>query len=259
MAFLTFAAATVPGDPLAMDMSAQVISQFPALETKGLSGYSYVFRNFSNPLDPTGASGRISGFVGLFALQDVSTAAAIDDAWRPVWAQINETWPGHFIFFSASSWWPSFYSWWNVSYDMTAAGSDMLVPSRLLDTEALSGHGNITSLRDGLAALTGPDADGVATAYLVAGQGVWKWDGQNAVLPAWRRAIAHCSELSTILQDPRGTLADMHAASGVNFQPLNQTAKQEAIADMDTMLDPLRKLAPNMGAYMNEVCFAMDG
>lgn len=41
---------------------------------------------------------------------------------------------------------------------------------------------------------------------------------------------------------------------GVDFRPLNATARAEAVAKLDYFIEPLRKLAPDMGAYMNEVC-----
>lgn len=46
----------------------------------------------------------------------------------------------------------------------------------------------------------------------------------------------------------------MCPAVGVSFAPLNATAKAEAVDKMNYLLDPLRKLAPDSGAYMNEVC-----
>jgi len=42
-------------------------------------------------------------------------------------------------------------------------------------------------------------------------------------------------------------------AVGVDFQPLNATARLEAVAKLDYLVEPLRRLAPDMGAYMNEV------
>lgn len=46
-------------------------------------------------------------------------------------------------------------------------------------------------------------------------------------------------------------------AVGVDFHPLNATARAEAVAKLDYFIEPLRKLAPDMGAYMNEVCMEL--
>ena len=45
-----------------------------------------------------------------------------------------------------------------------------------------------------------------------------------------------------------------YQARYVVFPPLNPTAREEALAKLDYYIDPLRKLAPSTGAYMNEVC-----
>lgn len=39
----------------------------------------------------------------------------------------------------------------------------------------------------------------------------------------------------------------------VSFEPLNATARIEAVKKLDYLVEPLRKLAPGSGAYMNEV------
>lgn len=46
-------------------------------------------------------------------------------------------------------------------------------------------------------------------------------------------------------------------ACGIGFPPLNATAKAEAIKAVDQSVAALRELAPDMGAYMNEVSLAI--
>lgn len=43
----------------------------------------------------------------------------------------------------------------------------------------------------------------------------------------------------------------------MGFPPLNATAKAEAIKAVDQSVAALRDLAPDMGAYMNEVSLAI--
>jgi hypothetical protein len=49
------------------------------------------------------------------------------------------------------------------------------------------------------------------------------------------------------------------AAVGVSFQPLNQTAKAEALQKLNYYVEGLRRLTPDSGAYMNEVCACRRG
>jgi len=50
-------------------------------------------------------------------------------------------------------------------------------------------------------------------------------------------------------------MATCDQALGVGFAPLNATAKDEAFVRLDNLVEPLRKLAPDSGAYVNEVSF----
>jgi hypothetical protein len=47
------------------------------------------------------------------------------------------------------------------------------------------------------------------------------------------------------------TLSTLVAAHG--FLPFNETSKKEAMDSLNTGFEPFRKLAPDTGAYMNEV------
>lgn len=48
-------------------------------------------------------------------------------------------------------------------------------------------------------------------------------------------------------------IAKARPVTAIAFPPLNATAKAEAIANVNATMEPLRELAPDMGAYINEV------
>ncbi|OIW31030.1 FAD-binding domain-containing protein [Coniochaeta ligniaria NRRL 30616] len=226
--FLTLAT-TNSSSPRVWDMVAYVLSQFPSLGDAGLSGYSYLFNTIPNPLGG-GASGTVSGMIASVVLQDTQDAQAMTALWAPVLAHVSQTWPEMIVDTNITAF-PSFLAWYREHHDTTATGNDTFVGSRLLDEAALTG--NLTASADAFRRLS---SGGVATAYLVSGKGVRDArprGGGDAVLPAWRRAYVH----STV---------------GVDFHPLNATARAEAMAKLNYSLEPLRKLAPDMGAYMNE-------
>lgn len=49
------------------------------------------------------------------------------------------------------------------------------------------------------------------------------------------------------------TNAPLLPANGLAFPPQNSTARLEALTNVNAMTEPLRQLAPTMGAYVNEV------
>lgn len=210
-------------------MAASFISRYPELQGAGFSGYSYAFRNFTSPVDPTQ---RIAGVATAMIVQDTTNTTDVAATWdRIVTSHIRATWGDHFTIITDVQAYPSFYAWWDPHVDTAAAGGDGFISSRLLDAESLTTR-DPELFKEGLKAMMEPT--GLATAYLLSGPGVWQGKGSNAVGPAWRKALAHCT-------------------SGVSFPPRNATAKAEAIQALKTMLEPWRKLAPHMGAYLNEV------
>jgi len=171
------------------DLLAYVLAQYPALGDAGLSGYSFLFDNFSQPFDAS--SPPVSGMLASVALQDTSDVNDIVKLWAPIFAHINATWPGFAIAPNITAY-RSFWDWYQPNKDTFAAGTNQYTCSRLLDGKALSGDRNAT--RDAFRAFSGA---GAGTAYLVSGKGVWDAKprgGGNAVLPAWRKAYVHASE-----------------------------------------------------------------
>ncbi|KAB5560154.1 hypothetical protein GE09DRAFT_1172906 [Coniochaeta sp. 2T2.1] len=226
--FLTLASTDTAG-PRVWDMVSYVLSQFPSLADSGVSGYSYLFNTIPNPLAPS-SNTSVSGLVAAVVLQDAPSPDSITSLFSPILSHINQTWPEVFVQTNVTTY-PTFLSWYNEHYDTTETGLDTYIGSRLLDRAALTA--NITASAEAFRRLS---SGGVATAYLVSGPGVWNAEprgGTNAVLPAWRRAYVH----STV---------------GLDFKPLNATARAEAVKKVDYLLQGLRGLAPGMGAYVNE-------
>lgn len=214
------------------DMTAYVLSQLPDMGDQGFSGYSYVFRQIPNPLD--GGNTTVGGIVFSGVLQN-SSPEELRGLWDPIFAHVKATWPDLFmtLYYEPKSY-PSFLGWFSENYDTTSAGENSHVGSRLLDRDALTK--NLTSLSEAFERFTDGE---ISTAYLVSGKGVHNAKPRgcsgNAVLPAWRKAY-------------------IHATMGISFNPLNVTAARDAEARVKKRVAALTELAPNMGAYMNEVC-----
>jgi hypothetical protein len=173
------------------DMTAYVLSQWPAMGDQGLSGYSYYFGSYDNPFD--GGNSKVGGMVVSVTLQD-SSPEEMRKLWDPVLAHINATWPDRFLVIYQPTTFSSFLAWYTVNYDQTPAGLNSYLGSRLLDKAALTGD-----LAKSSRALEGfANTTQLATAYLVSGKGVHNAKPRgcgNAVLPAWRKAYVHASTL----------------------------------------------------------------
>lgn len=226
---LFFSAATIDvGSSPVFDLVAYLISQLPLLGDRGLSGYTYMFQGFPNPVD--GGATTVTGMIGTVALQDTQDSLDMLKLWTPLFAHINSTWTDVMISQDITTY-SSFLAWYRDHYDMTTTGTNTYVGSRLLDAAAVT-----TNLTASAEAFKQFSSGGVATAYLVSGKGVHNTrprGGSDAVLPAWRNAY-------------------IHAAVGTDFPPLNATAKAEAVTRISYYVSALRKLAPDSGAYMNE-------
>jgi len=176
---------------------AYFLSQFPAFAEVGLSGYGDIAPNVSIE------GGYFGGYRGLFAMPALSpdnTSASVAAAIDAALDHINATWPGYFTFLTNNVTYASFYDWWLPSNGPDYGGIDLMVGSRLLDTEALTA--NLTALKVALQgfiprndnATLGADA---ASVDFISGKGVWNAvprGGSNAVNPAWRKAVIHFSQ-----------------------------------------------------------------
>lgn len=138
------------------------------------------------------------GFSGIFLLPSMSPAnssTSLQAALTPLIEKINTTWPGLFQIYTTPVTYPTFYDWWVNNNGPNDAGYELVIGSRLLDAEALSG--NLTALKTVLKTAIPPGEGQAATLNFVSGKGVWHAEprgGSNSVNPAWRKAIVHTSK-----------------------------------------------------------------
>lgn len=169
------------------DLIAYIISQFPSMADRGMSGYAFYATNTSNPFD--GGATNIAGFYMGAALLN-SSPEDMQHLWAPIIAHANATWPGLLTVYLPKSY-PSFFAWYQENYDSSSAGMNTYAGSRLLDAAALT-----DDLSKSAAAFERFAKGTAATAYLVSGKGVHNAQPRgcgNAVLPAWRKAYVHAS------------------------------------------------------------------
>ncbi|KAL1841735.1 hypothetical protein VTJ49DRAFT_6649 [Mycothermus thermophilus] len=215
------------------DMTAYVLSKYPAMSDAGLSGYSFILRGTPIPPEFGNFTDVVGGFVFSGMALD-STPESLQAMWDPIFAHISATWPGLFFTNIQTDSFPSFFAWFSVYYDATPGGLNLRLGSRLLDSDALTK--DTAALSRALETFTGA---GAANAHMVAGKGVHEAPAErisgmdNAVVPAWRKAYAHM-------------------ISGTNFMPWNVTAREEAKREVQRRVAALKALAPGMGAYVNE-------
>jgi hypothetical protein len=226
-------------------MVGYVLSQFPYLDTKGVSGYSFTSANYTIS-DGNNGTINLAGIGGLFTVLDTQDISDMQAIWEPIISHVKATWPTAVTTLDMNPY-PSFQSWFSVFYDQNEAGNDEYVGSRLLDAKSLT---NSTTVGETFKISLG-------SAYLVAGKGVRDAKprgGSTSVTPTWRRTIAHVGKLSTGLSLLQCDLfVTLYLVTGTGFAPLNATARTEALATVDALTEPLRQLAPDMGAYVNEV------
>ncbi|KAI0439620.1 FAD-binding domain-containing protein [Xylaria telfairii] len=213
-----------PKAPWVWDMVGYLASSLPYLASKDVSGYAFFSSNITGP-DGNNGTASYAGMGGLFTILDTQDINDMQKIWDPLIVHVNTTWPGAVTGFGVNPY-PSLQSWFSIFYDQSPAGFDQYVGSRLLDEKALTGQNKAL----GEAFMHG------GSAYLVAGKGVRDAKprgGSISVTPTWRKAI-------------------VHSTNGNEFPPLNTTARAEALDTVNDITEPLRKLAPDMGAYVNE-------
>jgi hypothetical protein len=165
------------------------LSQYPALAEQGIAGYGNISVN-------TSVDGEyFGGFAGIFLLpvrSSANTSESLAGAVVPVIDKIQEIWPGLFLSQNFSSEFPTFYDWWLPRNGPDFAGVNLMGGSRLLDVEALTA--NLTALKVGLQGAAGGNTLSID---FISGKGVWDAEprgGSDAILPAWRTSLIHCSE-----------------------------------------------------------------
>lgn len=243
----TIAFLTTPNNPRTFDVVSYVLSQFPYLESKNVSGYSSAFKSLPNPLDLTVLVG---GIAAKMVIQDTQNEDDFKKIWKPVFDHVRSTWPD-VIVVEIYKKYPTQLAWFADNKDTQTAGLDEYIGSRLLDGDAITK--NLTALSLAFQSLA---AGGSVSAFLVSGKGVWNAKprgGGNSVCPAWRTAYLVASQCFLRSFPILVTYMGIRVATAIEFTPLNTTAKIEAQTTINGRLDAVRKLAPNMGVYQNEV------
>lgn len=190
--------------PYLWDLVGYLLSQFPYLASKGVSGYAYFLANTTTTITTTSAGGSNStqpaaGMKGAFVTIDTQSTVDMQAIWAPIFAHAAETWPGVLATPHIAAH-PSFMDWYATHYDAGAAGTDTYVGSHLLDEAALSSTNNNNSNSAtalGEAYRVFAQAGNGGTAYLVAGKGTWEAKprgGGNAVCPSWRKTLVHAGK-----------------------------------------------------------------
>ncbi|KAH8654466.1 hypothetical protein BGZ60DRAFT_532835 [Tricladium varicosporioides] len=210
------------------------LGQWPSLSAQGLIGYAY-----SGLVPNTTINGaNVGGFQAVFFLPITSTSnttesllAALDVPISSLKTQFPGSWSSQVNTKSYSS----FYEWWLPNNGGPPGGIDLILGSRLLDEKALSFNGS--ALKEALQNAIPNRLDASLSIYFISGKGVHDAvprGGSNSVNPAWRRAFVH------IIQGERYAALDPEAAR----------ASQNMLTN--TYVAALRKLAPDMGSYINE-------
>jgi len=187
---MAFQFTTLADNPHAFDAITYFVSQFPTLGDAGVSGYPIIFNNVANTSD--GGRTRVTGMLGMVIMLARDKNAIVNQL-QPLFAHINTTWPGSFVFWTNVTYHPSFAAWYEDNFDPSPVGYGSVMGSRLLDATALAG--NLTATKAALQRFSA--TAGQATVYIVSGKGVFTAKprgGSTAVNPAWRRTYVHASE-----------------------------------------------------------------
>lgn len=171
------------------EQMAYIMSQYPYLSNYNIVAYPYIF-----PIYPTSNTTSIALYEAGFLIHDGTSGAAMTEIFAPIFEHITSTWPGTYLVNTTSEF-PSFYSNFQVLHDTTAAGTDQVLGSRLLDEEVLTG--DFTALVEAVKGFTPALATSGAAPFLLGGKGVRDAvpeGGSDAVLPAWRKSLVHMSK-----------------------------------------------------------------
>ena len=143
-----------------------------------------------------------------------------------------------------------------INFDNGTAGSSTVMVSRLIGEDALTGDPE--AFQDAIKAATGTSE--LVGFYPLGGKGVHEATprgGSNSVNPGWRKAYVHSRKSSPgrILPcEARCLLTFLdRLVSTLSPLPFNKTSEREDKKLLDESYEPLRKITPNMGAYLNEV------
>ncbi|KAF4449047.1 hypothetical protein F53441_7697 [Fusarium austroafricanum] len=225
-----FTIGTSADAPFKYDLIAYIFSQLPSLSDAGLSGYALLGVRAPNPSPIPGGPKEVAGIQGIFAAQDVKDPNYIHKLFAPINETIQKRWPGYVQFGATKEEYPSFLKWYDVYYDRGDAGATRYLVSRLFSKEALESNKLSGAIEEGTSVANG------MTLLLVAGKGVKDAKPRGGSVAAnlgWRKTY-------------------LHAISAYTGEPFNRTGLAEGVKRLITTWDPIRKLSPDTGAYVNE-------
>ena len=242
----------MPGNAAFWDVVAYILSQYPSLDEQGISTYSFIASSFTSA--ELNITSPVDGHLGVFLLPALHSSNSSDSLTATItnlFAEATAPYPFQFFKSITTQTYPDFWAWYSVNNGPNDAGHNQIVGSRLLDEKALTG--NLTALKETYKAITPPGT--TSCVYLVGGKNVMNAmprGGSNAVNPAWRKAYVHSREYFSYSLDTGQLL--MKSVVGVRWNPLDMAEKsrQENLLT-NTYVEAFRQLAPDMGAYINEV------
>jgi len=204
------------------DAAAYAFTQYPGIVDAGWAGYGFV-QPSNSTVPGVGSQFYVDWFgFGRNATQLIELVA-------PIANYINVTWPNEFQVFVTVISFPSFYAYWSSNTDTgSPVGVDIVIGSRLLDKKAIDNRNLASFLQRAII------PGGQITEYMMGGPGVHsKPLSLNAVCPAWRTAYSH-------------------SVVGVGWSPFNTAMENQQLNLLDSFVEALIELAPDMGAYVNE-------
>lgn len=204
------------------DAAAYAFTQYPAIVDAGWAGYGFI--QPSNTTVP-GIGSRF--YITWFGFGRNSTELL--EMATPIANYVNITWPNEFGALASVTNFPSFYAYWSKNTDTgSPVGVDIVVGSRLLDKKAID-NPNLASYIKRAVGLGGS-----LTEYMMGGPGVHsKPLSLNAVCPAWRTAYSH-------------------SVVGGGWFPFDTAMEKQQLNQLNSYVEALTELAPDMGAYINE-------
>ena len=230
-----FAPLTPNDMPAFMDAIAIVYQAYPALSEAGFSGYGSWSIYSPSPLVSNYNSS--TGFTHTIAVfgKDAAEAGAIFDPTIDKLMKYN----GTNLYLSASySSFPTYVDYYNkLSGIITPVGQTAALGSRLLDRKALSG--DMDKLKKMLQTIAGKPEEATSNNIVLVGGGQTAKDGSDpnsGINPAWRQTYVH-------------NIVARGWAPGSNESVIAATYDDITNVKVKAMKD----LAPNTGAYMNEV------
>lgn len=228
---LSFSPLTPNDVPAFQDALALLYKTYPTLSDAGYSGYGSW--ELASPFPPFTAGYRHAiAVLGKTPVEAKQLFQPIKDKLTPFQSRLNIS-----IVYSA---YPTFVAYYNaLSGIESPVGQTAALGSRLLDRQALTA--NPTALKNTLATIVGPPEQftSINVVFTTGGQIFRDADDPYSGLnPAWRRAYVHNI-----------------VARG--WAPGSSEAIQDAIRDdvTFTKVKAMKDLAPDTGAYMNEVSF----